>query len=37
MKQYEELEMEIIVFETEVVITTSDQTRPKSFNDLYIE
>ena len=37
MNQYEELEMEIIVFETDDVITTSDETGPKNFNDLYIE
>ena len=39
MKQYEELEMEIIVFETEDVITTSgeDEGKPHGFNDLYIE
>lgn len=37
MKQYEELEMEIIVFETGDVITTSDETGKENFNDLYIE
>ena len=39
MKQYEDLEMEIIVFETEDVITTSDkdETGKHGFNDLYIE
>ena len=36
MNQYEELEMEIIVFETEDVITTSE-SRKLGFNDLYIE